>query len=163
LHAEKEKEHEAVLEQLQTEFLSMKEEVRLNVMQLSEDRDRMMAEFESLREENMNLTAIQDTLTSDQEASRESKNNTDIEALQQKIEQLQLNASLNEKQLQSEVMFLKDRVVAEEYDKENTEKILQSDLDQARQEIAKLKEELAIRDTGRRREDDGNRIEAPLT
>ena len=32
-------------------------------------------------------------------------------------------------------MFLKDRVIAEQFDKENTERILQSDLDQARQEI----------------------------
>ena len=32
-------------------------------------------------------------------------------------------------------MFLKDRVMAEQFDKENTEQILQSDLDQARQEI----------------------------
>ena len=32
-------------------------------------------------------------------------------------------------------MFLKDRMMAEQFDKENTEQILQSDLDQARQEI----------------------------
>ena len=34
-----------------------------------------------------------------------------------------------------QIMFLKDRVMAEQFDKENTEKILQLDLDQARQEI----------------------------
>ena len=34
-----------------------------------------------------------------------------------------------------QIMFLKDRMMAEQFDKENTEQILQSDLDQARQEI----------------------------
>ena len=37
-----------------------------------------------------------------------------------------------------QIVFLNDRVMAEQFNKENMEKILQTDLDNAREEISKL-------------------------
>ncbi|XP_065055312.1 rab GTPase-binding effector protein 1-like isoform X2 [Rhopilema esculentum] len=152
LHAEKENEQQKIFDEIQNDFLSLQEDVHFKLLQLSEDRDKMMSELDSLREENANLKAIQETLRDDQQLTMASKSEADPQVVKDKMEQLQLNATINEQQLRSEIMFLKDRVMAEQFDKESTEKILQSDLDQARQEIAMLKEQLSIQDTGKRKE-----------
>eukprot|EP00112_Aurelia_sp_Birch-Aquarium-sp1_P016257 Seg367.7 transcript_id=Seg367.7/GoldUCD/mRNA.D3Y31 product="Rab GTPase-binding effector protein 1" protein_id=Seg367.7/GoldUCD/D3Y31 len=155
VHAEKESEQQNTLNEIQKQFLAMQEEVHFQVRQLSEDRDRMMAELETLREENASLKTIQETLREDHhhQLSMEGKKDGNVQVMHEKMEQMKLNASTTEEQLRSEIMFLKDRVMAEQFDKENTEKILQLDLDQARQEIVSLKEKVTNQDTGKRKEE----------
>uniref|UniRef100_T2MDG8 Rab GTPase-binding effector protein 1 n=1 Tax=Hydra vulgaris TaxID=6087 RepID=T2MDG8_HYDVU len=98
-----------------TQFYQFQNDIIIEMKNLAEERDRCLAEMTSLKEhDESNKCGSHGDLTG------------------------------NEEHLKSEIMLLKDRLMAEQFDRETTEKILEHNLDLAKKQIATMAKNSAL-------------------
>ncbi|XP_065663176.1 rab GTPase-binding effector protein 1 isoform X4 [Hydra vulgaris] len=98
-----------------TQFYQFQNEIIIEMKNLAEERDRCLAEMTSLKEHGEN---------------NKCSSHEDFIG--------------NEEHLKSEIMLLKDRLMAEQFDRETTEKILEHSLDLANKKIATMAKNSAL-------------------
>jgi len=101
-------------------------DIQNELRELSESRDRAFAEKTSLKEQ---LDEMKDK-------------SFDAVQLPPDYEEFKLKANAAEQKLKNDIMFLKDQMVAEKFDRESMETVLQQDLHNARSHIAHLKHQM---------------------
>ncbi|XP_057295276.1 rab GTPase-binding effector protein 1-like isoform X4 [Hydractinia symbiolongicarpus] len=128
IYTTNQKEVDKQVELLHQQFAQFQTDILAEMKILSEERDGTLAKFTSLEDESEDLKSTLD--------------GEDVRTLKAQFEEMKLSSSANEEKLKGEILFLKDRVMAEQFDRENTESVLQQDLNQARDELMKLKHQL---------------------
>ncbi|XP_077995357.1 rab GTPase-binding effector protein 1-like [Glandiceps talaboti] len=141
----KNQEHESFLTDLRQQYLRSYNEIGDKLKRLLDSRDTSYQEVLKLRKENENLHGKRSLHASLLNSEHFQMPKT-VEELQQVIKKyrrdiisVRSSAENIEETLRSEIMFLKERVQAEQHAKDTIEDTLQGDLDQAREEIAILK------------------------
>uniref|UniRef100_A0ABM0LU26 Rab GTPase-binding effector protein 1-like n=1 Tax=Saccoglossus kowalevskii TaxID=10224 RepID=A0ABM0LU26_SACKO len=140
----KNQEHESFLTDLRQQYLRSHNEMHDQLKALLDSREQLYEEVEKLRKENDILLAKR-SLHSSILKTENFQMPQKVEDLQQLVKKyrrdmisLRVAAEHSDETLRSEIMFLKERVQAEQHTKETIEDTLQSDLDTAREEIAIL-------------------------
>ncbi|XP_070571875.1 rab GTPase-binding effector protein 1-like [Ptychodera flava] len=140
----KNQEHESFLTDLRQQYLRAYNEMHDKLKQLMQSREEARQEVMKLRKLNENLHGKRSLHTSilNSEHFQMPQSPEEMQQLikryRRDIISVKTSAEHTEESLRSEIMFLKERVQAEQHAKETTEDALQTELDTAREEIAKL-------------------------
>lgn len=117
-------------------FEATKHGAKMHIEKLVSSRDQLSQELNALKSKYTALqdNAIQQLTYMDSDAR--------LAEMQGQLMQIRAASENTEEKLRSEVTFLKDRVIAEQFAKDSLEAMLQGDVDNMRSERDKLKEEL---------------------